>query len=47
MISLCWYKKIFGKDISMDSFNDFDLPVLDNEKEIVKKAVNYAFGEEK
>ena len=47
MISLCWYKKIFGKDISMDSFNDFDLPVLDNEKEIVKKAVNNAFGEDK
>lgn len=47
LIALCWYKKIFDKDILSDTFNDFDVPVSDSEKEIVKKAVNYAFGEEK
>ena len=45
LIALCWYKRIFGKDISSDTFNEFDVPVSESEKEIVKKAVNYAFGE--
>lgn len=45
MIALCWYKKLFDKDISADTFNDFDEPVSDKEREIVIKAVNCAFSE--
>ena len=44
LIALCWYKKIFDKDISKDTFNEFDEPVSEKERNMVIKAVNYAFS---
>ena len=44
LIALCWYKKIFDKDISKDTFNEFDEPVSKKERNMVIKAVNYAFS---
>ena len=38
-------KKIFGKDISKDTFNEFDESVSRKDRKIIIKAVNYAFGE--
>ena len=44
LLSLTWYKHLTGNDISNNSFNDFDVPVTDEEREIVIKAVNEAFS---
>lgn len=44
LIALCWYKKIFDKDISKDTFNEFDEPVSEKERNMVIKAINYAFS---
>lgn len=44
LIALCWYKKIFDKDISKDTFNEFDEPVSKKERNMVIEAVNYAFS---
>lgn len=43
LLALTWYKYLTGNDISNNSFNDFDVPVTDEEREIVIKAVNNAF----
>ena len=40
LLALCWYKKLLGKDISHDDFNEFDVPVTEEERKIVIKAVN-------
>lgn len=40
LLALCWYKKFTGRDISNNSFNDFDVPVSDFERETVIAAVN-------
>ena len=40
LLALCWYKALTGKDISEDTFDDFDSPITDEEREIVLKAVN-------
>ena len=40
LLALCWYKKLTGRDISNNSFNDFDVPVSDFERETVIAAVN-------
>ena len=45
LLALCWYKKIFGKDISNDTFDGFDLPITEEERKIVIDAVNSAFLE--
>ncbi len=42
LLALCWYKVLTGKDISGNSFHDFDVPVSEEEREIVIKAVNAA-----
>ncbi len=40
LLALCWYKILTKKDITGNSFNDFDVPVTEQEREIVIKAVN-------
>ncbi|MBQ9713868.1 MAG: DUF4886 domain-containing protein [Clostridia bacterium] len=40
LLALCWYKAFTGKDISNDTFNEFDVPVTEEERQIVIKAVN-------
>ncbi len=43
LLALTWYKAFTGKDISGDSFDDFEEPVTAEERVIVIKAVNKAF----
>ena len=43
LLALTWYKTLTGKDITNNSFNEFDEPVMQEEREIVIKAVNSAF----
>ena len=40
LLALCWYKTLTKKDISNNTFDDFDEPVTESEREIVIKAVN-------
>lgn len=40
LLALCWYKKLFGKDITQNTFNDFDEIVTDEERKIAIAAVN-------
>ncbi|MBQ7384104.1 MAG: DUF4886 domain-containing protein [Clostridia bacterium] len=40
LLALCWYKALTGRDISDNSFGDFDVPVTDEERAIVIRAVN-------
>lgn len=40
MLALCWYKLFTGKDITNDTFDDFDLPVSAAERAFAIKAVN-------
>ncbi len=40
ILALTWYKFLTGKDISRNSFSDFDEPVSEKEREIAIKAVN-------
>ena len=40
LLALCWYKALTKKDISNNTFDDFDEPVTESEREIVIKAVN-------
>lgn len=42
LLALCWYKVLTGKDVSGNTFSDFDVPVTEREREIVIKAVNEA-----
>lgn len=43
LLALTWYKALTGKDITNDEFNEFDVPVTDEEREIVIKTVNSLF----
>lgn len=45
LLALCWFKYLTGKDITENSFNEFDVPVTEEERKIVINAVNKAFGE--
>ncbi len=40
LLALCWYKLLAKKDITGNSFDDFDAPVTEQERETVIKAVN-------
>ena len=40
MLALCWYKYLTEKDVSFNTFNEFDEIVSEKEREIVIKAVN-------
>lgn len=46
LVGLTWYKALTGKDITNNDFDEFDLPVSQEEREIVIKAVNAAFETE-
>ena len=45
LLALCWFKYLTGKDITNNAFDDFDVPVTEEERKIVINAVNKAFGE--
>lgn len=45
LIALTWYKALFGKDITNNDFDEFDVPVSKEEREIAIKAVNATFEE--
>lgn len=45
LLALTWYKALTGKDISNNDFNDFDVPVSEEERAIVVRAVNAVFEE--
>ena len=42
LLGLTWLKYLTGADITGDTFNDFDVPVTDEERAIVIRAVNAA-----
>ena len=44
LLGLCWFKYLTGKDITENDYNDFDVPVTEEERKIVIAAVNSAFG---
>ena len=43
LLALCWYKYLTGRDITENAFQDFDVPVTEEERKIVINAVNKAF----
>ena len=43
LLALVWFKALTGKDITDNSFDEFDHPVTEEERAIVIKAVNEAF----
>ncbi len=43
LLALCWYKAFTGKNIALNTFNDFDEPITEREREIIIKAVNSVF----
>ena len=45
LVALTWYKALTGKDITNNTFDDFDEPVSGEERKIVIKAVNAAFND--
>ena len=45
LIGLTWYKALLGKDITNNDFDEFDVPVSEEEREIAIKAVNATFEE--
>lgn len=40
LLALVWFKYLTGRDISTNDFNEFDMPVSDEERKIVINAVN-------
>ena len=40
LLALCWFATLTGRDITANSFTDFDKPVTADEREIVISAVN-------
>jgi len=45
LLALTWFKYLTGRDISENAFDDFDVPVTEEERKIVIGAVNKVFGE--
>lgn len=45
LLGLTWYRYLTGNDISNNTFDDLDVPVTDEERAIVIKAVKETFGE--
>lgn len=43
ILALTWYKALTGRDVSENSFDDFDVPVSREEREVAIQAVNSAF----
>lgn len=44
MLALVWFKYLTGRDITDNAFDDFDVPVTDEERKIVIAAANAAFA---
>ncbi|MBQ7768609.1 MAG: DUF4886 domain-containing protein [Oscillospiraceae bacterium] len=44
LLALCWFKYLTGRDITENTFDEFDVPVTEEERKIVIAAVNSAFG---
>ncbi len=40
LLALCWYRALTGADVSQDTFDEFDAPVTEGEREIVLRAVS-------
>lgn len=40
LLALCWYRALTGADITSNGFDDFDVPVTEQERQIVIRAVN-------
>ena len=45
LLALCWFKYLTGRDITDNAFDDFDVPVTEEERKIVIAAVNKVLGE--
>lgn len=45
LLALCWFKYLTGRDITENAFDEFDVPVTEEERKIVIAAVNSVFGE--
>ena len=45
LLALTWFKYLTGRDISENAFDDFDVPVTEEERKIVIAAVNKVLGE--
>ena len=43
LLALCWYKKLFGKDITKNNFIDFEEVVTEKERQVVIAAINSIF----
>ena len=44
LLALCWFQYLTGRDISENNFDEFDVPVTEEERKIVIAAVNSVFG---
>ena len=44
LLALCWYKYLTGRDITENAFQDFDVPVTEEERNIVIAAVHAVLG---
>lgn len=44
LLALVWFKYLTGRDITENTFNDFDVPVTEEERKIVIDAVNAVFA---
>ena len=44
LLALVWFKYLTGRDISTNDFNEFDVPVTDEQRKAVIDAVNTAFA---
>lgn len=44
LLALVWFKYLTGRDITENRFNDFDVPVTEEERRIVIDAVNAVFA---
>ena len=44
LLALCWYKVLTKKDITGNAFDDFDVPVTEQERSVVIRAVNSVLG---
>lgn len=44
LLALVWFKYLTGRDITENTFNEFDLPVTQEERKIVIDAVNAVFA---
>lgn len=44
LLALCWFKYLTGRDITENTFDEFDVPVTEEERKIAIATVNSVFG---